>query len=85
MDEEIDQLASKVDTLIKGSSRLAEQNLHLSSQIKSLQAELLALKGNMKEARARVAAALSRLPESDPSENRTTNKSAVDSARNSLE
>jgi outer membrane murein-binding lipoprotein Lpp len=69
MDEEIDQLALKVDVLIKGSSRLAEQNLHLSSQIKNLQAELLALKGNMKEARSRVAAALSRLPESDTSMN----------------
>jgi predicted nucleic acid-binding Zn-ribbon protein len=65
MDEEIDQLALKVDTLIKGSSRLAEQNLQLSSQIKNLQAELVTLKGNMKEARTRVAAALSRLPESE--------------------
>ncbi len=65
MDEDIDQLALKIDTLIKGSSRLAEQNLQLSSQIRSLQAELVALKGNMKEARDRVAAALARLPEGE--------------------
>jgi predicted nucleic acid-binding Zn-ribbon protein len=84
MDEEIDQLALKVDTLIKGSSRLAEQNLQLSSQIKTLQAELLALKGNMREARARVAAALSRLPENDVPENRAASKAAVDAAINPL-
>ena len=76
MDEEIDQLAVKVDTLIKGSSRLAEQNLHLSTQIKSLQAELVSLKSNMKEARARVAAALSRLPEGEVG----LGKSVADSA-----
>jgi uncharacterized protein (TIGR02449 family) len=76
MDEEIDQLAVKVDTLIKGSSRLAEQNLHLSTQIKSLQAELVSLKSNMKEARARVAAALSRLPEGEAA----AGKSVADSA-----
>ena len=84
MDEEIDQLASKVDTLIKGSSRLAEQNLQLSGQIKHLQAELLTLKGNMKEARTRVAAALSRLPDGESADQHAASKAAVDAAINPL-
>ena len=41
MDEEIDQLALKVEALIQGSSRLAEHNLQLSTQIKTLQSELV--------------------------------------------
>jgi hypothetical protein len=49
-----------------------------------LQAELLALKGNMRETRARVAAALSRLPENDVPENRAASKAAVDAAINPL-
>ena len=65
MDEEIDQLAQKVETLIQGSSRLAEHNLQLSTQIKTLQSELVSLKANMREARERVASALARLPAND--------------------
>ena len=65
MDEEIDQLAQKVETLIQGSSRLAEHNLQLSTQIKTLQGELVSLKANMREARERVASALARLPAND--------------------
>lgn len=65
MDEEIDQLALKVEALIQGSSRLVEHNLQLSTQIKTLQSELVSLKGNMREARERVASALARLPASD--------------------
>jgi predicted nucleic acid-binding Zn-ribbon protein len=86
MDEEIDQLALKIDTLIKGSSRLAEHNLQLSSQIKSLQAELQSLKGNMKDARERVAAALSRLPHGDDEllTSNASTRSQVDAALNPL-
>lgn len=62
MDEEIDTLAERVDRLVTLSRRIADDNQRLRALLDESRAAEQVLRERMDEARARVEAALSRLP-----------------------
>jgi uncharacterized protein (TIGR02449 family) len=62
MDEELQALQQRIERLLQGSSRLADENRALRAQLAELRDAKLQMERRMTEARSRVEAALSRLP-----------------------
>jgi uncharacterized protein (TIGR02449 family) len=62
MEEELQALQERIDRLLQGSRRLADDNRRLQAELLESREARLRLERRMGEARSRVEAALSRLP-----------------------
>jgi len=62
MEEELQALQERIERLLQGSRRLADENQRLQAELLESREARLRLERRMSEARSRVEAALSRLP-----------------------
>ena len=62
MEEELQALQERIERLLQGSGRLADENRRLQAELVESREARLRLERRMGEARSRVEAALSRLP-----------------------
>jgi uncharacterized protein (TIGR02449 family) len=62
MEEELQALQQRIERLLEGARRLADENVRLRADLTEARASRHRLEHRMLEARARVQAALSRLP-----------------------
>ena len=62
MDEELQALQERIERLLQGSRRLADENRRLKAELAESREARQRIERRMSEARARVEAALSRLP-----------------------
>jgi uncharacterized protein (TIGR02449 family) len=62
MEEELQALQERIERLLQGSRRLADENRRLQAELVESREARLRLERRMGEARSRVEAALSRLP-----------------------
>jgi predicted nucleic acid-binding Zn-ribbon protein len=62
MEEELQALQGRIERLLQGSRRLAEENRRLHAELFDSREACVRMERRMSEARGRVQAALSRLP-----------------------